>query len=1019
MSEINTIYELKEKLKTPELQYRPEVRWWLAEGFHTDETLKRDIGLLYESGFGAVEFLAMSDDGVDSSNYGWGSEEWVHDSHLIIEETTKRGMGVSTTSGTNWANANLITITPDDRAAAKELDFVAVTLSPGEVWGGEIPYCKIDNPVIHKQELVAVVAAKRLGKKGESVLLDPDNIQILDGQVKDGRLSFQAPLDGKYELLFFRMHGTGQTAEPSVSVSYTVNYIDRYGSDAVIDYWDREILTEDLKKNIRNNDRVMMYMDSLELDTCGEGNLFWGYHMQEEFQRRRGYDITPYLPFLVKFRRGIGIDMMPPIYRYEMEDETRVWKVRNDLYQTFTDLYMENMLCPLQKWLHYNGMQLRAEISYGMPFEISQPGKYVDGVETESLEFASQIDSYRGLAGTAHMYGRQFSSETGANLYNYMLGLDFYTQILFTQFAAGVSKTVLHGYSSIAGSENATYWPGHEGMLPVFAERFGSRQPSSVHYQDWTSMIGRYQMVLRQGRPRVDLAILRLDYYFNNMFLQYGPEKETYEEKFMRANEGIYWKDMRLQNMGFTYEYLAPQLLEEDMAVYDGKQLCPEGAGYQAVIVYQEGLPVSTGEKLLDMAKKGLPVLFVDGVTETIHVNRDKTHKKAASITPFQDGQDEKLEEIIKEMESYPNVRRVHEGEDLVAVLEELKITPRCAYSVSNKNLLTHYRETEKTDYIYVYHYMYTEKDPYKTILQVKQNGKPYRIDAWSGDVSEISCYRYDGEHLNMELELMPGEAALLAIDKTVQNELHVERILAGEGEILKKNGVLCLAGKSAGNYVVEFNDQSSAKVWSDGTKCRLLEDWSLEVEDWNEGERILITEDRGKGLLTREVYYETKKERIVVGKTPLLPWKDLPMVGPAVSGVGRYATEVVLPDTWDDLHRAVLKLGSVCGNTAAVYVNGKKAPGLDFDRLSLDISSMLHGGRNHICVEVSTTLQNRLLDRGYYRDHVYPMSGISKDGEWSEETGLPKAHVDDYGLTGGAELEICVLSKIKVPETV
>ena len=116
-----------EELGNPKKRYRPEVRWWLAEGFHTDQTLKNDIRLLDESGFGAVEFLAMEDEGVDSSEYGWGSEEWVHDSRLIIAEATERGMGVSTTSGTNWANANLTTITPDDQAASKELDFVSVT----------------------------------------------------------------------------------------------------------------------------------------------------------------------------------------------------------------------------------------------------------------------------------------------------------------------------------------------------------------------------------------------------------------------------------------------------------------------------------------------------------------------------------------------------------------------------------------------------------------------------------------------------------------------------------------------------------------------------------------------------------------------------------------------------------------------------------------------------------------------------------------------------------------------------
>lgn len=51
----------KEQLKNPGPEYRPDVRWWLAEGFHTDETLKEEIKSLFEAGFGAVEFLAMEE----------------------------------------------------------------------------------------------------------------------------------------------------------------------------------------------------------------------------------------------------------------------------------------------------------------------------------------------------------------------------------------------------------------------------------------------------------------------------------------------------------------------------------------------------------------------------------------------------------------------------------------------------------------------------------------------------------------------------------------------------------------------------------------------------------------------------------------------------------------------------------------------------------------------------------------------------------------------------------------------
>ena len=53
-----------------EIRYRPDLRWWLAEGFHTDETLRKNVREIYRSGFGAAEFLAMPEPSVDSTIYG-------------------------------------------------------------------------------------------------------------------------------------------------------------------------------------------------------------------------------------------------------------------------------------------------------------------------------------------------------------------------------------------------------------------------------------------------------------------------------------------------------------------------------------------------------------------------------------------------------------------------------------------------------------------------------------------------------------------------------------------------------------------------------------------------------------------------------------------------------------------------------------------------------------------------------------------------------------------------------------
>ena len=104
--------DLVRLIEHPSIEYRPELRWWLAEGLHTDETLRYEIDTAYRLGFGGMEFLAMDEGNIDHARYGWGAEEWVHDSQIVVEETTRRNMSVSFTSGTGWSNANLPPSTP-------------------------------------------------------------------------------------------------------------------------------------------------------------------------------------------------------------------------------------------------------------------------------------------------------------------------------------------------------------------------------------------------------------------------------------------------------------------------------------------------------------------------------------------------------------------------------------------------------------------------------------------------------------------------------------------------------------------------------------------------------------------------------------------------------------------------------------------------------------------------------------------------------------------------------------------
>jgi alpha-L-rhamnosidase len=972
-----SIDDLARVIAEPAIEFRPELRWWLAEGLHTDETLRYEIDTAHRLGFGGMEFLAMDEAAIDHSRYGWGAEEWVHDSQIVVEETTKRKMSVSFTSGTNWSNANLPTIDPEHPAAAKELNVTIEHLAGGTARSGALPRvdlttAQVESVVpghrgeVREQSLVAVIAARVIGTTESGAVLDVESVADLTARATEESLDWTAPAGDEWRLFTFWMHGTGQTASPSASVNYTVNYLDRDGVEAVIDYWDSVVLTPELRAQIAQNPRAQMYMDSLELSTYGAGGLFWGRTVADEFRARRGYDIAPWLPFLT---RTVTMMAAATTYHNEPDEAHRITveKVRFDYVRTLTDLYIENMLRPFAEFLHSQGILLRSEISYGLPFELTRPGPEVDGIETESLEFGAQIDAYRLLAGPAHLFGKQYSSETGATTRNHILDHRFYDQIIATQLAAGITKTVLHGWASTAGAEGVTEWPGHEGMWPMFSERFDTRQPAAEFYPLWNAAIGRYQCVLRQGRPRIDVGILRTDHFTDNMSGIGGvdpdgrrvPDEEAYGRRWMRDRQNHWWSDLGMQDAGWTYEFFdGSLLLRDDVSFADGL-VQPDGPGYQALIIYQSELDADVAAHLLEWARQGLRIVVVHGAREAKLVMRDlyTTHERAAAGTPGLDGRDQELAATMAELLSLPSVAEVDNPALTLTALRRFGVRGRAEFVRDNPNVLTHLRADGDLLHLYAYHYLYETGEPTEVEIALPGPGAAYRIDGWTGSVRPHQGVRYTDDRTAVRLRLSPGETALITLDRS--------------------GGAGAPSEPAPHEQVAE------------------IPTWDIAVESWDAGELQLITEDRGLGYVTREVRPTTAVTRIDAGTGELRPW--LSLVGPEVSGVGDYRSTVRLDDPGSG--RLLLDLGSTAGGLGSVSVNGAAARGFDTSRPIVDVTDDLRAGDNTIHVRVSSSLNNRLLARGYY-DRVPDIMLELFGGEGTQQTE-PHPH----GLLGPVRL--------------
>jgi len=131
-----------------------------------------------------------------------------------------------------------------------------------------------------------------------------------------------------------------------------------------------------------------IFSDSLEVY-----NADWTPDFQYEFQKRRGYDLTPHLPALAG------------------EASPANAAIRHDWGQTLSELCEERYLLPMAKWAADHGVKFRSQ-TYGTPPVTLSSQRLVDLPEGEGPQWR-QFSSTRWASSANHLYGRNVtSSET-------------------------------------------------------------------------------------------------------------------------------------------------------------------------------------------------------------------------------------------------------------------------------------------------------------------------------------------------------------------------------------------------------------------------------------------------------------------------------------------------------------------------------------------------------------------------------------------------------------------------------
>jgi hypothetical protein len=441
------------------------MRWWWFGSAVTKPELEREMRMMKQGGIGGFEVqpvypLALDDPERDFRNLNYLSDEYLDALRFTSQKARELGLRMDVTLGSGWPFGG--PHTPVTEAAGRlRCDRVPV---PANAASLPMP------DIAAGEKLLATFLAK-----GNGTQFSAEGMRRID-TVERGRLRLPAGLTGPHVAMFFIASRTGmQVKRAAVGAEGFV--LDHYDKSAIEHHL--KAVGDRLMQALSPNRPYSIFSDSLEVFASD-----WTGDLLEQFQKRRGYDLTPFLPALIG---DIG---------------EKTADVRHDWGKTLTELCEERYLTPIREWAHRHGTKFRSQ-TYGTPPVVLSSNALVDLPEGEQ-PYWRQFTATRWASSASHLYGRPVtSSETWTWLHSPAFRatpLDMKAEADL-HFLQGINQLIGHGWP---------YSPevaGEPGWRFYAAAVFNHHNPWWLVMPDVTRYLQRISYLLRQGEPANDVAV--------------------------------------------------------------------------------------------------------------------------------------------------------------------------------------------------------------------------------------------------------------------------------------------------------------------------------------------------------------------------------------------------------------------------------------------------------------------------------------------------------------------------------
>lgn len=960
----------------PPASARPRIRYWVPAAAMDEADLRTELRALRDRGLGGIELVVLpSPTGeLERSDHGWGTPAWDRLVDAAADECAALGLSLDLAAGPGWPLASPALTSVDDPGALTELTWGELALEPG-VYEGPLP----ERRVTHDEGTPVLVHVAAYPEVAEGVLdragyRDLTEAVVLGDVPGTGTLRVELPelpelpTEGSsagrssrcWRLLAFWRQPSAHRINGGRTI--VVDHHSAAGVDALAAYWGPLLEAHPMEA------LESFFCDSLEYRAA----IDWTEDLPEEFERRRGYSILPYLPAVGFGNPFLGGD--PATFRFAPPDEDLAELVNNDYAETLTDLYCERHLDGLTALAERRGLTVRYQVAYNKPMVVERSALHVSVPENEALGRAT-LDGQRLMAAAAHLGRKERYSFECAAEFGPAYGQDHEDLLWWVKrsLMAGMNAQVLHGgsYSGALTGPLAAHpelvgaaWPGYEGF-GKFVSNYWNRTLSVADSRGVMTAIARLNTVFRR-RARVDVAVLHT-----------SPTCDG------TGSDGwAYGDDGALARRGYSYEFLAPDMLgHENLAVRDGVA-DPDGVGYRALVIPpHERLAGEALERIGALAGAGLPVVWVGerpvGPLGLLEHDGDAASRWQARLEAawVADG-----------------VVHVASTAEVPAALEESAgVLPRAALRVvaggtaGDGDLLTAVREDEGGErYVALY-------APNRVIYAPdEEHGEEIVVSAIYRRGTTKSTYARPGAPSRREVEVtIEGAGAVSLCDPWSGTERPAAFIDDGAGHV---RGTVLIEEDEM--LVLRLHDADGGAAAPCAPAARVLEEVDGAAISW-ERLRLRSFEPDEPGELSFLRSHLIAEERVIKLSGRLRPWRELEPGLERFAGQGVYEGRLVLPEgtvvhARERGARLVLALGRVC-DTVSVRVDGVTAPFPDQVMKRVDLTELLHDGVNELELTVTSNLYNRLQEPGVeIMGEAVPY--VPRDyGVW-EEPGHPLA---------------------------